>query len=128
MACVALSDHKPVKVEDFPEHIQLMQSKKSIQFEEDYESVMVDVKTSQHAAKLHVNASKNRYKNIIPCECYYITVNRNYRLHFVDDHSRVVLTQQGEKPGSDYINASFVDVSNLDNLWPVVYFSVCLGL
>ena len=105
-----------------------MQSNKSIQFEEDYESVMVDVKTSQHAAKLHVNGSKNRYKNIIPCECCYITVNRNYRLHFVDDHSRVVLTQQGEKPGSDYVNASFVDVSNLDNLWPVVYFSLCLGL
>ena len=65
---IALSDHKPVKVEDFPEHIALMQSKKSIQFEEDYESVMIDVDMSQHAAKLHVNASKNRYKNIVPCK------------------------------------------------------------
>lgn len=27
-----------------------------------------------------------------------------------DDHSRVVLTLQGHKPGSDYINASFIDV------------------
>ena len=32
----------------------------------------------------------------------------------VDDHCRVVLTQQGQKPGSDYVNASFVDVSDLD--------------
>ena len=56
-------------MEDFPEHIALMQSKKSIQFEEEYESVMIDVALSQHAAKLHVNASKNRYKNIVPCEC-----------------------------------------------------------
>ena len=61
--------HKPVKVEDFPEHIALMRSKKNIQFEEDYNSVMIDVEDfSQHASKLHVNASKNRYKNIIPCE------------------------------------------------------------
>ena len=74
---VVLSEkHKPVKVEDFPEHIALMQSKKSIQFEEDYESVMIDVDFSQHAAKLHVNAAKNRYKNIIPCECQP-TVNRS---------------------------------------------------
>ena len=65
---VALSDHKPVKVEDYPQHIALMQSKKSIQFEEDYDSVMVDEVFSQHAAKLHVNVSKNRYKNIIPRE------------------------------------------------------------
>ena len=91
-----------------------MQSNKNIQFEEDYESVMVDVATSQHAAKLHVNGSKNRYKNIIPCEYYYVTVNGNYHMHSVDDHSRVVLTQQGGKPGSDYVNASFIDVSNLD--------------
>ena len=74
---VAMSEeHKPVKVEDFPEHIALMQSKKSIQFEKDYESVMIDVDFSQHASKLHVNASKNRYKNIIPCECQP-TVNRS---------------------------------------------------
>ena len=32
----------------------------------------------------------------------------------VDDHCWVVLTQQGQKPGSDYVNASFVDVSDLD--------------
>ena len=31
----------------------------------------------------------------------------------VDDHSRVVLTQTDLKSGRDYINASFVDVSNI---------------
>ena len=35
-------------------------------------------------------------------------------LLYTDDHCRVVLTQQGQKPGSDYVNASFVDVSDLD--------------
>lgn len=28
----------------------------------------------------------------------------------VDDHSRVVLSLQDNTPGSDYINASFIDV------------------
>ena len=63
-----MSDHKPVKVDDFPEHIALMKSKKSIQFEEDYDAVMVDVTFSEHASKLYVNAPKNRYKNIVPCK------------------------------------------------------------
>ena len=29
----------------------------------------------------------------------------------IDDHSRVVLSLQDNTPGSDYINASFIDVS-----------------
>ena len=29
----------------------------------------------------------------------------------IDDHSRVVLSQQEQLTGSDYINASFVNVS-----------------
>ena len=29
------------------------------------------------------------------------------------DHCRVVLSQLDQRPGSDYINASFVDVSDL---------------
>ena len=78
VSAIELSDHKPVKVEDFPEHIALMHSKKSIQFEEEYESVMVDVTVSQHAAKLHVNTPKNRYKNIIPCK-FQLTVNCGFR-------------------------------------------------
>ena len=30
---------------------------------------------------------------------------------FLDDHSRVVLNQQDKLKGSDYINASYIDVS-----------------
>ena len=32
------------------------------------------------------------------------------RFVFTDDHSRVVLTGKRETPGSDYINANYVDV------------------
>ena len=63
-----LSKHLPVKVEDFPEHVALMQSDDSIRFEREYETIAVDGPFSQHAAKHYANASKNRYKNIIPRE------------------------------------------------------------
>ena len=33
-----------------------------------------------------------------------------------------MLSQLGQKPGSDYINASFVDVSDLDYLLAVVTY------
>ena len=32
-------------------------------------------------------------------------------LHYSDDHSRVVLSLQDNQPGTDYINASYIDVS-----------------
>lgn len=65
---LGLSKHLPVKVEDFPEHVAMMQSDDSIRFEREYENITVDIPFSQHAAKLYVNALKNRYKNIIPRE------------------------------------------------------------
>ena len=43
---------------------------------------------------------------------YMIVYNMSHPLS-VDDHSRVVLTQTDLKSGRDYINASFVDVSNI---------------
>ena len=63
-----MSKHLPVKVEDFPEHVTMMQSDDSIRFEREYEKITVDIPFSHHAAKLYVNGLKNRYKNIIPCE------------------------------------------------------------
>ena len=35
---------------------------------------------------------------------------------YLDDHSRVVLSQQNTITGSDYINASHIDVSFLCNV------------
>ena len=65
---LGMSKHLPVKVEDFPEHVALMQSDDSIRFEREYEKLEVDIPFSHHAAKLYANAIKNRYKNIIPCK------------------------------------------------------------
>ena len=65
---VEMSKQKSIKVDDFPEHVAMMRSKKNEQFEADYESMVVNIPFSQHTAKLHVNASKNRFKNIVPCK------------------------------------------------------------
>lgn len=108
-----MSKHLPVNVEDFPEHVAMMQSDDSIRFEREYESITVDIPFSNHAAKLYVNGTKNRYKNIIPREHVIILLTLvTYAIISTDDHSRVVLTQLDHKSGRDYINASFIDVSN----------------
>ena len=39
---------------------------------------------------------------------------------FSDDHSRVVLSQQDMITGSDYINASYIDVSFLQVNWKLI--------
>ena len=57
---------KPIYVEDFAEHLAMLQSKRE-QFQTDYESIASDTKYTFHAAKLAVNVNKNRYENIIPC-------------------------------------------------------------
>ena len=67
---LGMSKHLPVNVEDFPEHVALMQSDDSIRFEREYETIAVNLPFSQHAAKHYANGPKNRYKNIIPCEKY----------------------------------------------------------
>ena len=43
----------------------------------------------------------------ILCVIYYITTS-----HSLDDHNRVKLTKSPGEVGSDYINASFIDVSS----------------
>ena len=45
-----------------------------------------------------------------------------------DDHSRVVLNHQDHVTGSDYINASFIDVSNSVSQWYVINIYQCSGL
>ena len=80
---LGMSKHLPVKVEDFPEHVALMQSDDSIRFEREYEKITVDIPFSQHAAKLYVNALKNRYKNIIPCELIICSTVMWYILYAV---------------------------------------------
>ena len=62
------------------------------------------------------NISKNRYANITACELFLqftIIIVNNIITESVniDDHSRVRMLENPGVPGSDYINANFLDVS-----------------
>ena len=65
------------------------------------------------------NISKNRYANITACELLISTVlllivntgNIITESVNIDDHSRVRMLENPGVPGSDYINANFLDVS-----------------
>ena len=78
------------------------------------QDVEPDFAHTAFAAKLSINRNKNRYINIIPCESL---LSANLRTSTSpssspppDDHSRVILALQENTPGSDYINASYIDV------------------
>ena len=65
---LADADKKPIKVEDFAEHLAMLQSNMNQQFRADYDSLVSDTEYTFHAARLGVNITKNRYKNILPCK------------------------------------------------------------
>ncbi|XP_065916486.1 receptor-type tyrosine-protein phosphatase alpha-like [Dysidea avara] len=87
--------YKPIKVENFAEHLAMLHSSMNQQFTTDYDSLVVQNDFSFNGAKLEINVMKNRYKNILPY-----------------DHARVPLTLQDKLAGTDYINASFIDGYN----------------
>ena len=61
--------YKPIKVENFAEHIAMLHSSMNQQFTTDYSSLVMENDFSFHTCKLEVNVMKNRYKNILPCMC-----------------------------------------------------------
>ena len=66
---VDLSENRAaIKVEDFAEHYASLKEKNGAKIIEEFESLVVDAPFTNHAAKLLRNKTKNRYKNVIPCE------------------------------------------------------------
>lgn len=74
----------------------------------------------QGAGSLPINRSKNRLANILPCKRTFALIildrlltnrfiSRSYS--FLDESNRVFLVSARGIEGSDYINASFIDVS-----------------
>ena len=107
------SDKLPIKLEDFCDHIVSIKAQNGAKLIQEFESLVINAPFTNHAAKLLRNKTKNRYNNVIPCKltqlCVLFVANSQYFL--LDDHSRVVLSQQDLLGGSDYINASHIDVS-----------------
>jgi len=106
------SELSTIQVEDFAEHVVLMKDEGNAVIAEEFESIVVDAPFTQHAGNMICNKPKNRYKNILPCKCNLLSEFTHISNLLIDDHSRVVLSQQEQLSGSDYINASVVHVSN----------------
>ena len=68
---IANADKEPIKIEEFTEHLAMLQSNMCEQFQIDYNSLGSETEYTFHAAKLTVNVNKNRYKNILPCKWMY---------------------------------------------------------
>ncbi|KAL8579584.1 hypothetical protein ACOMHN_025537 [Nucella lapillus] len=86
------SFNRPVKLHDFPEHVQKMAADSDFKYAEEYEDLKeVGRDQTCHAAELPANRPKNRFTNILPY-----------------DHSRVKLLPTDDEDGSDYINANYM--------------------
>ena len=76
-------------------------------------------KPASEIATLPCNIPQNRFKNIYPCKdiniYFFCMLIRHYPIlcTTADDHTCVELKGDPDVEGSDYINASFIDVSQL---------------
>ncbi|XP_034065244.1 receptor-type tyrosine-protein phosphatase F isoform X10 [Gymnodraco acuticeps] len=91
-----MREHPPIPVTDLADHIERLKANDGLRFSQEYESVDPGQQFTWENSNMEVNKPKNRYANVIAY-----------------DHSRVVLTSVDGKgsavPGSDYINANYID-------------------
>uniref|UniRef100_A0A8C8E0Z3 protein-tyrosine-phosphatase n=1 Tax=Oryzias sinensis TaxID=183150 RepID=A0A8C8E0Z3_9TELE len=84
--------HPPVPISELTDHIERLKANDNLKFSQEYESVDPGQQFTWENSNLEVNKPKNRYANVIAY-----------------DHSRVVLSSIEGVPGSDYINANYID-------------------
>uniref|UniRef100_A0A8D3D0W4 Receptor-type tyrosine-protein phosphatase F n=1 Tax=Scophthalmus maximus TaxID=52904 RepID=A0A8D3D0W4_SCOMX len=87
-----MREHPPIAVSDLADHIERLRANDSLRFSQEYESIDPGQQFTWEHSNLEVNKPKNRYANVIAY-----------------DHSRVILTHVDGVPGSDYINANYID-------------------
>ncbi|XP_017335022.1 protein tyrosine phosphatase receptor type Fa isoform X4 [Ictalurus punctatus] len=87
-----MREHPPISVCDLAEHIERLKANDNLRFSQEYESIDPGQQFTWEHSNLEVNKPKNRYANVIAY-----------------DHSRVVLSPIDAIPGSDYINANYID-------------------
>ncbi|KAG7488136.1 hypothetical protein MATL_G00032160 [Megalops atlanticus] len=88
----SMREHPPIAICDLADHIERLKANDSLRFSQEYESVDPGQQFTWENSNLEVNKPKNRYANVIAY-----------------DHSRVILTAVDGVPGSDYINANYID-------------------
>nr|XP_055058540.1 receptor-type tyrosine-protein phosphatase F-like isoform X2 [Misgurnus anguillicaudatus] len=87
-----MREHPPITVCELADHIERLKANDALRFSQEYESIEPGQQFTWENSNLEVNKPKNRYANVIAY-----------------DHSRVVLTPVDGVPGSDYINANYID-------------------
>ncbi|XP_060629301.2 receptor-type tyrosine-protein phosphatase F isoform X4 [Anolis sagrei] len=87
-----MRDHPPIPVTDLSDNIDRLKANDGLKFSQEYESIDPGQQFTWENSNLEVNKPKNRYANVIAY-----------------DHSRVILTSIDGVPGSDYINANYID-------------------
>ncbi|CAG5896479.1 unnamed protein product [Menidia menidia] len=87
-----MREHPPIPVVDLADHIERLKANDNLRFSQEYESIDPGQQFTWENSNMEVNKPKNRYANVIAY-----------------DHSRVVLTSVDAVPGSDYINANYID-------------------
>ncbi|XP_029943506.1 protein tyrosine phosphatase receptor type Fa [Salarias fasciatus] len=87
-----MREHPPIAICDLADHIERLKANDGLRFAQEYESIDPDQQFTWEHSNLEVNKPKNRYANVVAY-----------------DHSRVVLAPVPGVPGSDYINANYID-------------------
>ncbi|CAH8592122.1 unnamed protein product [Schistosoma turkestanicum] len=86
------SMHHPIPVNLLPDHVARLSAADNLLFSQEYESIETEQQFTWENSNLDMNKPKNRYANVIAY-----------------DHSRVALQPIDCVPGSDYINANYID-------------------
>ncbi|XP_069026429.1 receptor-type tyrosine-protein phosphatase delta-like isoform X29 [Embiotoca jacksoni] len=87
-----MASHPPIPVMDLADHLERLKANDNLKFSQEYESIDPGQQFTWEHSNLEVNKPKNRYANVIAY-----------------DHSRVLLSAIDGIPGSDYINANYID-------------------
>ncbi|XP_031441347.1 receptor-type tyrosine-protein phosphatase delta isoform X23 [Clupea harengus] len=87
-----MANHPPIPILDLADHLERLKANDNLKFSQEYESVDPGQQFTWEHSNLEVNKPKNRYANVIAY-----------------DHSRVLLSAIDGIPGSDYINANYID-------------------
>ncbi|XP_028330192.1 receptor-type tyrosine-protein phosphatase delta isoform X37 [Gouania willdenowi] len=87
-----MASHPPIPIMDLSDHLERLKANDNLKFSQEYESVDPGQQFTWEHSNLEVNKPKNRYANVIAY-----------------DHSRVLLSAIDGIPGSDYINANYID-------------------
>ncbi|XP_060773051.1 receptor-type tyrosine-protein phosphatase delta-like isoform X4 [Neoarius graeffei] len=87
-----MASHPPIPIMDLADHLERLKANDNLKFSQEYESVDPGQQFTWEHSNLEVNKAKNRYANVIAY-----------------DHSRVLLSSIDGIPGSDYINANYID-------------------